>query len=45
MSNLKAGGMIKRKDPTDHPVDVSSTDEYSLKVEEYGDRFFSKTAG
>jgi hypothetical protein len=42
MSNLKGGGMIKRKDPTDHPityVDVSSTAEYSLKVEELGDRF------
>lgn len=42
MSNLKGGGMIKRKDPTDNPrtyVDVPSTDEYSLKVKEFGDRF------
>jgi hypothetical protein len=42
MSNLKGGGMIKRKDPKDHPItymDVPSTDEYSLKVEELGDRF------
>jgi len=42
MSNLKGGGRIKRKDPTDHPrtyVDVPSTDEYSLKVKEFGDRF------
>jgi hypothetical protein len=42
MCNLKGGGMIKRKDPTNHPItcmDVPSTDEYSLKVEELGDRF------
>jgi len=38
----KGSGMIKRRDPTDHPItymDVPSTDDYSLKVEELGDRF------